>query len=217
MVTPADGSGSTLTIHLVRHGQTDWNREGRLQGWTDIPLNQTGIEQARAAAARLANRPVGAVISSDLSRARRTAEFIAEQAGVELSSDPALRERSFGVAEGELDGDLNRRLNGRLDECWADPDFSFEGGESRRYVYDRVGRFLGDLLSSPPSDEIVLVSHGGALRVARGFLEQIPVERLPRWEFGNGEVTTLVVARPSSARIGRQPTPSSAPIAASSR
>jgi probable phosphoglycerate mutase len=184
-----------VTIHLVRHGETDWNVERRLQGWTDIPLNATGIRQARAAALALAGRPIGAVISSDLSRARETAELIAAEAGVAVVTDPALRERNYGVAEGQLNSALEVEFDGGLGERWADPDFSFEGGETRREVYLRLGTFLTELLASPPPQETVLVSHGGALHVARGFLEGFPVERLPGWRFENGEIVTLEVSR----------------------
>jgi 2,3-bisphosphoglycerate-dependent phosphoglycerate mutase len=188
---------SAVTVHLVRHGQTDWNHQQRTQGWTDIPLNATGVQQALAAAHALTGRPVGAVISSDLSRARATAEPIAAAAAVSLSIEPALRERGFGVAEGMLDSEIRRDFAGRLDGRWTDPDFRFEGGESRRDVYVRVGGFLAGLLADPPADELVLVSHGGALRVARAFLEGIAIEDLPRWDatpFANGEVVTLTVA-----------------------
>jgi broad specificity phosphatase PhoE len=183
-----------VTIHLVRHGETDWNVEGRLQGWTDIPLNANGIEQAHAAATVLAARPIGSVISSDLSRARDTAAMIAAATGVELVIDSALRERNYGVAEGLLSAELDAKLDGGLDARWADPDFAFEGGESRRDAYLRLEAFLTELLGSPPPQEIVVVSHGGALRVARGFLEGLPVERLPRWNFANAEITTVVTS-----------------------
>jgi probable phosphoglycerate mutase len=188
-------SSRLVTIHLVRHGETDWNVERRLQGWTDIPLNATGLRQAHAAALMLAGRDIGAVISSDLSRARDTAELIAVEAGVEVVTDPALRERNYGVAEGQLNSELEMQFEGGLGERWADPDFSFAGGETRRDVYLRLGAFLTELLASPLPQETVLVSHGGALHVARGFLEGFPVERLPGWRFDNGEVVTLEVSR----------------------
>jgi probable phosphoglycerate mutase len=186
-----------LTVHLVRHGQTAWNAERRTQGWTDVPLNATGREQALAAAAALAGRPIATVISSDLSRARETAEPIAAGAGVELAVEPALRERGFGVAEGMLDSEIERDFRGQLDGRWSDPDFRFDGGESRRDVYERVGAFLAGPLSEPAAGELVLVSHGGALRVARAVLEGIALEDLPHWDampFANGEVVTLTVA-----------------------
>jgi probable phosphoglycerate mutase len=187
-----------LTIHLVRHGQTDWNKQARMQGQSDIPLNATGLRQADAAAVALSGRPIGAVIASDLIRARQTAEPIAAGAGVKLVLEPALRERSFGSAEGQFETEIDRQLAGRFRERWADPDFTFAGGETRRQLYQRVGAFLRDLLTSPPQGEIVLVAHGGTLQVARGFLEQIPVEQLPEWHFDNAGITTLTVLQRSA-------------------
>lgn len=182
-------------LHLVRHGETDWNVEGRLQGWTDIPLNATGITQAEAAASALIGRQIGAVFSSDLSRARDTAAAIARPAGLEVVVHPALRERCYGVAEGQRDEDLDRACGGCLDELWEDHDFAFDGGESRRQAYQRVAEFLAPLLASPPAREIVVVSHGGTLRVARGWLEGVPVDELPKWSFANGEVFTVTTSQ----------------------
>jgi broad specificity phosphatase PhoE len=190
----ADPPATPVTIHLVRHGETDWNVEGRLQGWTDIPLNATGIEQAHAAASVLAGRPIGSVLSSDLSRARGTAAMIAAAAGLEVFTDPALRERNYGVAEGRLISELDGEAHGAFDARWDDPDFAFPGGESRRDAHLRLATFLAEMLVSPPPQEIVIVSHGGALRLARGFLEGFPVERLPRWNFANAEITTVVTS-----------------------
>jgi probable phosphoglycerate mutase len=116
---------------------------------------------------------------------------------VELAVEPALRERGFGVAEGMLDSEIERDFRGQLDGRWSDPDFRFDGGESRRDVYERVGAFLAGPLSEPAAGELVLVSHGGALRVARAVLEGIALEDLPHWDampFANGEVVTLTVA-----------------------
>jgi 2,3-bisphosphoglycerate-dependent phosphoglycerate mutase len=188
-----------LTIHLVRHGQTDWNREQRTQGWTDIPLNALGVEQARWAADELAGRPIGAVIASDLSRARSTAEPIAAAAGVDIVLEPAIRERGFGVAEGLTDAEIERAFAGRLEGRWTDPDFSFEGGESRRQVWSRVTPALAALIAAPPADEIVVVAHGGSLRAARAYLTGLEVDDMPRWDglhFRNGEIVTIAVAGP---------------------
>ena len=186
----------TLTIHLVRHGETDWNRDRRIQGGTDIPLNGTGTEQARRAAAALAGRPLGAVISSDLSRARDTAAPIAAAAGVELQLEAALRERHHGIAEGRSDAELQAELDGRLHELMGTPDFAFPGGESRRQVHARLLAFLDPLLRRPPAREFVLVSHAGSLRVARAILEGFALEEVPDYTFPNGEVISLEVPVP---------------------
>jgi 2,3-bisphosphoglycerate-dependent phosphoglycerate mutase len=186
-------TNQSLTIHLVRHGETDWNAESRLQGWSDIPLNQTGLAQAQVTAACLASRPIARVVSSDLTRAQQTAEPIATGVGLEVAVEPALRERRYGVAEGQTHSELLLEFGDQLDQHWADPDFSFEGGETRRDVYIRLSEFLRTLLAEPAAGELVLVSHGGALRAARGFLEGIPLEQLPHWEFHNGQITTVSV------------------------
>ncbi len=184
----------SLTIHLVRHGETDWNAESRLQGWADIPLNQKGLAQARATAAKLAIRPLARVVSSDLMRARQTAGPIAARVGLDVEVEPALRERRYGVAEGRTHTELALEFGDQLDEHWTDSDFSFEGGETRRDVYVRLSDFLRTLLlAPPPAGELVLVSHGGALRAARGFLQGIALEELPHWEFHNGQITTVSV------------------------
>ena len=186
-------TNQSLTIHLVRHGETDWNAESRLQGWSDIPLNQTGLAQAQVTAACLASRPIARVVSSDLTRAQQTAEPIATGVGLEVAVEPALRERRYGVAEGQTHSELLLEFGDQLDQHWADPDFSFEGGATRRDVYVRLSDFLRSLLAEPAAGELVLVSHGGALRAARGFLEGIPLEQLPHWEFHNGQITTVSV------------------------
>ena len=186
-------ANQSLTIHLVRHGETDWNAESRLQGWADIPLNQKGLAQAQITAASLASRPLARVISSDLMRARQTAEPIAAGAGLAVEVEPALRERRYGVAEGRTDTELALEFGDQFEQHWADLDFSFEGGETRREVYTRLGDFLRTLLAQPAAGELVLVSHGGALRAARGFLEGIPLGELPRWEFHNGQITPVSV------------------------
>ncbi|MBX6395401.1 MAG: histidine phosphatase family protein, partial [Alicyclobacillaceae bacterium] len=89
-----------IVICLVRHGETVWNREQRLQGHQDIPLTDKGREQARAVARRLSTEPWDLVYSSDLSRARETAEIIAKHCGVRVVTDPRLRERFYGRFEG---------------------------------------------------------------------------------------------------------------------
>ena len=90
------------TLHFVRHGETDWNREGRIQGVADVPLSALGREQAQELAASLATRPIGALYSSDLRRALETAMPLAERLGLRAHTAPALRERDFGVNEGRM-------------------------------------------------------------------------------------------------------------------
>jgi uncharacterized phosphatase len=158
-----------LTVHLVRHGETDWNLQTRIQGSTDIPLNDTGREQAREAAAALAELPVGAIIASDLSRARETAEIIAAPHHLGVLLDPRLRERGFGVLEGRLNAEAAETFG---PEWRARLDFS-EGGvpraESTAMHYARVADFFDSLRANPPAEEMIVVSHGGTVRRALSY------------------------------------------------
>lgn len=138
---------------LVRHGETDWNRHGRVQGRTDIPLNDTGREQARAAAERLTGAGLDAVVASPLSRAAETARIIADGLGlgeVELVDD--LVERDYGDAEGMTDRELDARFGGRLD-----------AQESREATVARVKPALLAIAARRPGQRVLVVSHGGVI------------------------------------------------------
>jgi broad specificity phosphatase PhoE len=180
------------TLHLIRHGETAWNAERRFQGQSDIPLSERGREQAEELADMLAGRRIGAVYSSDLSRALETARPLAERLGLEVVVDPRLRERHFGWAEGRTDDEVDSRYPSAW---WANPDSRMPGGESRRDVWTRVAEFLDELLGDPPADEIALVTHGGAIRVAAGYLAQEDLETLERRSYANISVTTVQVER----------------------
>lgn len=142
-------------LELVRHGQTDWNLAGRVQGSTDIPLNEVGRQQAHEAGRRLAASDWDLVVTSPLSRALETARIIAREIGADepLVVD-ALRERSFGTAEGLTGPELDeRRSRGER----------VEGRERRHAVVDRVRPALEQLASDYPDAAILVVTHGGVI------------------------------------------------------
>ena len=145
-------------LYLVRHGETDWNRQHRIQGLTDIPLNETGRDQARAAGRLLARRPWDGIVTSPLSRAVETASIIAAEAGLsEPEQVQALVERNYGEGEGLDFAEINRRY----------PDRSVvPGQETRDEVIARVVPALRELAASRPGQSIIVVSHGGAIRSA---------------------------------------------------
>ena len=134
---------------LVRHGETDWNAEGRLQGHTDRPLNEYGRRQAKELADRLASEHVDAIYASDLSRARETAEIVGARLGLTVAIDPGLREKHWGNWEG-LTGDERAAVE--------------HVGESTEEHRDRVMAAIRRIVVRHPSQRIVVVTHGGSLR-----------------------------------------------------
>src|SRR5271166_5661038 len=152
---------------LLRHGETDWNAAGRLQGQIDIPLNELGRAQARAAAERLAGQSFGALFSSDLARAMETATFAAERLGLGVEPTPALRERFLGAFQGLTHIEAQARYPAdHVLFCARDPDHLLPGGgESLRAFSARIEAALADLADSRPGGALLVVTHGGVLDV----------------------------------------------------
>lgn len=155
-------------ILLVRHGETDWNAEKRLQGHLDIALNAQGERQAAALAEALSNEPVDAVISSDLRRALHTAGPIADACGLTVQIEPALRERCYGVFEGLLYSEIADRYPA-AHAAWRarDMDARYPMGSSmaetlREFSQRAVGA-VTRLATAYPNRKIVVVTHGGVL------------------------------------------------------
>lgn len=152
-----------MLLYLVRHGETDWNRARRIQGSTDIPLNDTGREQAATTGRLLARRRWDAIYSSPLSRAAETASIIAGEVGLEppVLIDE-LVERNYGEAEGLADPELARRFPG---------DTPVPGRETREEVAARVLPALVELAERHPDEAIVVVAHGGVIRSVLGVID----------------------------------------------
>lgn len=159
-------SGET-TLLLVRHGQTDWNVAGRIQGASDTPLNENGREQARRLAARLSGLAVEAVYSSDLARAAETARIVRGQRHVPLRLTTSLREIRYGEWEGKTRAELEEAGLARTLSRWNDGHAVPEpaGGETREQVDERVDRFLACVVPRHEGHTIIVVSHGGTLRL----------------------------------------------------
>jgi probable phosphoglycerate mutase len=134
---------------LVRHGETDWNAEGKLQGHTDRPLNDYGRRQAQALADKLAGESIDAVYASDLSRARETAEILGAKLGLPVVVDPDLREKNWGNWEG-LTSDERLHI-----------EFEGETSEAHR---DRTLSAVQRIVERHPGERVVVVTHGGSLR-----------------------------------------------------
>lgn len=164
---------------LVRHGETDWNAAGRLQGHTDRPLSDYGREQARRLADELAGEALDAIYASDLTRARETAEIVAERLRLPVALDPDLREKDWGNWEGLTS---TERFGVEL------------VGESTEQHQRRMLRALGRIAAKYPYGRVLVVTHGGSMRrvqtAALGFALPV-VENCGRWEcvWENGLLT----------------------------
>ncbi len=193
---PATTRIPPIEIIAFRHGETDWNRERRFQGHTDIPLNATGRKQAQELSERLKSLEFDAFWSSDLSRALQTAQIVAQPHGHHPRVSAAFREAHLGEAEGVLRGDLLARLGEETWARWASDhpehdDFRFSGGESKRECLERVrgevhrwlenfdleSRSVAQLKS--PKILIALSTHGGVLKRLVHASEGAPSESIP--------------------------------------
>lgn len=155
-----------IQFFIFRHGETDWNAEGRLQGQADIPLNTRGREQARSLGPALHALDLEWILSSDLNRALETAR-IAIGSKIRIATSADLREAHFGEAEGLLNSDVRVKYGSEHIERWisgrsVDLDVRFPFGESQREIQDRVFRALAQ--ASQGAARVGIATHGGVVR-----------------------------------------------------
>ncbi len=181
---------AATTILLARHGETDWNRERRVQGHTDTPLNEAGRAQARDLAAALAAERFAAVYTSDLARAHETAAIVVSGRGVEPVVLAGLRERHFGTWEGLTETEVLARFPGAQRGHWGD-------GETAQEMTERVLRALRSIVAAHPGGRVLAVSHGGPLRAV---LLRCGADR--DGAIGNCEVIRIAVARGQMQYLG---------------
>ena len=150
------------TLVLIRHGETEWNRNGRYQGHADSPLTTRGLAQARAVAYALDGERFDAFYSSDLGRAKRTASIIADKVGRRFLTDSRLREQHYGLMQGH-DGKGARELDPGFFKSLSsgDADYVPKGGESRRQRHERAIEALADIAGRHQGGMILVVTHGG--------------------------------------------------------
>ncbi len=181
-------------IIAIRHGETAWNVDTRIQGQLDIPLNETGRWQAQRLARALAAREaVDMVYTSDLLRAWETARAVSESTGAPVVTDEGLRERGFGVFQGKTFAEIEAVLpEESLRWRKRDPFWAPEGGESLTAMRRRVVETLHTLASRHTGEQIVMVAHGGVLdllyRAATGQALQAP----RTWQLGNTAINRLL-------------------------
>ncbi len=154
---------------FLRHGETDWNAEGRSQGRTDIPLNAVGVAQARRAAMALVDRGIVTIVASPLSRALRTAEIVAEALQLPVATDDGLMEVAFGTEEGQPMGDWY--------DDWIAGSFTPEGAETFQALHDRAVAAINRATARP--GPVLVVAHGALFRALRLALGHEPNVRTP--------------------------------------
>jgi len=178
-----------LTLYLIRHGQTEYNASGRVQGWLDVPLDEVGRMQALSVGRRFTNKHISAVYTSPLSRAAETARAIAAACNRELVFDLRLREYNMGDWTGLTGDEIAATVPGYH---LASHEAQIPNGESALDMRRRVDAFLADLVSRHTSREaIVAVSHGGTLGMVVAAMLNMPAVRRQPFTFGNTAVTKV--------------------------
>lgn len=177
---------------IIRHGETEWNAEGRIQGHQDVLLNERGRNQAEAAATRLEGEPVDAIYCSDLRRAMQTAEPIADAVKTAIVADSRLREWKLGVLEGMVPAEA------RVKEPEAyriyferDPEVEVPGGESIRCRSERATVCVQEILNEWPNGRVIAVTHGGILDDLYRFAKGIALDAKRDWKLYNCGINTL--------------------------
>ncbi|HZT42376.1 MAG TPA: histidine phosphatase family protein [Chthonomonadaceae bacterium] len=182
-------------LYLVRHGATAWNVELRIQGHTDVPLNAEGCAQARCIAARLASSPLPpqAVWSSDLLRARQTAEAIAAPLGLSVQTTPLLRETMLGEWEGLTSAEIEARGEQERLERWRREPHHYRppGGETLEAAWDRMLEAAALIRAAHPSGAVAVVGHGGTLKVLLCATLGIPVNAPWRFWLDNASLSII--------------------------
>lgn len=177
---------------FIRHGETAWNAEGRIQGHLDVPLNETGQAQARALGERFRLEAVHAIHASDLVRAMQTAQPLAQVRGLAIAPEPGLRERHLGVLQG-LTGEEARI---RTPEAWAtfrsrNPAMPLEAGESLAEFVARVLATIAGIAQANVGRRVALVTHGGVLDAVYRSARCMPLDAPRDFPIYNASVNLL--------------------------
>jgi probable phosphoglycerate mutase len=182
-------------ILAIRHGETAWNVDTRLQGHLDIPLNDVGLRQAQHLAQALVKRDaIDAIYASDLSRAHTTAQAIAQATGHTVSTHPGLRERHFGAFQGRTFAEIESELP---EHAWhwrkRTPDWSPpEGGESLIDLRERIVATVDELAARHPGQQVVMVAHGGVLDILYRAATRLELQAPRTWALTNTAVNRLL-------------------------
>jgi 2,3-bisphosphoglycerate-dependent phosphoglycerate mutase len=190
-------------VLAIRHGETAWNVDTRLQGQLDVPLNDNGREQARRVALSLRHDAPDVIYSSDLSRARATAQAVADLVGLPLRLDAGLRERHFGIWQGNTYAEVEQGWP-ELAERWRrrEADFGPEQGETLQAFYDRVLACASRLAAAHHGANVLLVAHGGVLDCLYRAASRMTLNAPRTWELPNTGVNRLLYSASGFSLVG---------------
>ncbi|MBI3947257.1 MAG: histidine phosphatase family protein [Armatimonadetes bacterium] len=188
---------TTTRIFLVRHGETEWNVARRIQGQVDVPLNEGGRRQAECLAGALAGAALAAIYASDLSRAVETAEAIAAPHGLTVIREPALRELGFGKWEGLDESEVQARYPEAY-RGWREDSLRHRppGGETIPELRTRVAAVYRGVLRAHAGQSVLLVAHGGPIRVLVLHALDAPLGAYPRLRTRNASLSLIEVGKP---------------------
>jgi probable phosphoglycerate mutase len=185
-------------VTILRHGETEWNLTGKHQGQLDSPLTRLGIAQAKAAAVYLKNETFDLIYTSDLSRARTTAELINRQLKLQLIVDPRLRERNLGLIQGLTLAEFQERHPEIYREyIAADPDYLIPGGESQRQCYERIAAWMEQIGRCHSGQSLLVVTHGIILGNILKNALGIPVETKRHFSLFNIGINRFIIRQGS--------------------
>lgn len=197
------GQQQATRVIAIRHGETTWNAETRMQGQLDVPLNEVGRRQAGLVAAALADEAIDALYASDLARALQTAEPLARACGRTVVADPSLRERCFGVFQGLTFDEVEARWPGDS-RRWRhrEPDFAPEGAETLRDFAARSVAAATRIAAAHPGQTIVLVTHGGVLDSLYRAATRVALQSPRTWMLGNAGINRLLYTPQGYTLVG---------------
>ena len=180
----------SVRLYLVRHAESTWNAEGRVQGQADPPLSEMGVTQAAQLAARFRGEPITAVYASPLQRARQTAEHIAAALNLTVHGDERLKEHNMGLFTGLVWMDIVRQFPD-FAQAWMEQAMDMPGGEKQRAFRARAAGAIDDIVARHTGERVVVVSHGGILgEYLAHLLELDPMRRHP-FRFDNASVSEV--------------------------
>ena len=190
-------------ILAVRHGETAWNRDTRIQGHTDIELNDHGRWQAHRLAEALRDEPLAACYASDLGRALETARAVARHHDLPVQTHTGLRERCFGRFEGHTWAELEARYP-EESMAWRKrvPDFAPAGGETLRQLRERVVTTVTSLAARHPGEQILMVAHGGVLDILYRAATRLELQAPRSWELPNTAINRLLWSPEGLSLVG---------------